>query len=84
MKLSKVFNFANKQLRTTGTPDEPWFCGKDFANILRYSDPLSALRDIIKDKNKAPYSKIIDKIRIGETPALKYNEANLYAFIKYN
>lgn len=35
----KQFNFENNQVRTLLINDEPWFVGKDVAEILGYSNP---------------------------------------------
>lgn len=39
----KQFNFENNQVRTLLINDEPWFVGKDVAEILGYSNPRDAL-----------------------------------------
>ena len=38
-----VFNFENKEVRTLLIDNEPWFVGKDVADILGYLKPLDAI-----------------------------------------
>lgn len=47
--------FENKEfgeIRTVVKDGEPWFVGKDVAEILGHSNPQRALRDYIDDDDK--------------------------------
>jgi hypothetical protein len=35
---------VNKVVRTIGTNDEPWFCGRDVCDILEYNNYRKAIR----------------------------------------
>jgi len=47
-KILKVFNFDNKNIRTIGTCDNPWFVVKDICDILDLKKIDSAIRNIPK------------------------------------
>ena len=47
----KQFNFENNQVRTLLINDEPWFVGKDVAEILGYSNPRDALSKHVDSEN---------------------------------
>ena len=40
------------EVRTLIIDNEPWFVGKDVADILGYTNPQKALRDHIDDEDK--------------------------------
>lgn len=48
----QLFEFENQKVRTLKIDDEPYFVGKDVANILGYSNPNKALRDHIDAEDK--------------------------------
>lgn len=41
----QLFNFEGNEVRTLKINDEPYFVGKDVANILGYSNTRKALQD---------------------------------------
>lgn len=45
-----VFNFQGNGVRELNIDGEPWFVGKDVANILRYSNTSKALKDHVDEK----------------------------------
>ena len=63
----KQFNFENNQVRTLLINDEPWFVGKDVAEILGYSNPRDALSK--HDGNK------------GNPNLTIINESGVYALV---
>lgn len=66
--------FLNQyNIRITGTPDDPWFCGKDVAIILGYKNANQAIRKNVRDKHRKSFSEIRG---VWKTP-LSYNQANL-------
>ncbi len=72
--LSSAFNFGKKQLRVYGTPDKPWFCGKDVCEILEYKRPTDAVNEHVDNE----YIKVLsDIMKVGKTPSLKGNLKNL-------
>lgn len=75
----KQFNFENNQVRTLLINDEPWFVGKDVAQILGYSNPRDALSKHVENEDKDSVA-IRDSIgRMQKTPII--NESGVYALI---
>lgn len=52
MKQIQNFNFNELQVRTVLIDDEPWFVGKDVAEILGYSNTKDALLKHVDDEDK--------------------------------
>lgn len=48
----QLFAFEGKQVRTLEIKNEPWFIGKDVAEILSYSDTNQAIRKHVDDADK--------------------------------
>ena len=48
----QLFAFKNKRIRTLIFNNEPWFIGKDVADILGYSNPRDALSKHVDDEDK--------------------------------
>ena len=48
--VTKEFLFNDQQVRTVVRDGEPWFVGKDVADILGYSDTAQAVRKRIDDE----------------------------------
>lgn len=74
----EVFNFESKEVRTLLIDNEPWFVGKDVAEVLGYSDPNKAIRSHVDDDDKG-----VDKM---DTPGgvqnfILINESGLYSLI---
>lgn len=81
----QLFKFKNKDVRTLQIDGEPWFVGKDIAQILDYTNPSKAIRDHIADEDKlmgvqnvTPY--IVDTQGRKQYPTL-INESGLYSLI---
>jgi prophage antirepressor-like protein len=86
------YDFEGAKIRIVGTPDTPWFCGKDVANILEYKDTDQALRKHVRDRNKKKLIEILDISRpviltgleeftSNELEMIYINEAGLYSLI---
>ena len=75
----QLFNFENNQVRTLLINDEPWFVGKDVAEILGYSNPRDALSKHvdIEDKN----SVAIHDGNKGNPNLTIINESGVYALV---
>lgn len=52
MNEMKIFNFEDNEVRTQTINGEPWFVGKDVADILGYSNPAKAISDHVDDEDK--------------------------------
>ena len=48
----QLFNFKGNQVRTVLIEDEPYFIGKDVADILGYSRTTKAIQDHVEDEDK--------------------------------
>lgn len=70
--IQKTFDFnitnnTNKQVRIIGSIDNPWFCGKDVATILGYSEPKSAIKQLIDIDDKLPLRSILSGCDLSPT-----------------
>lgn len=75
----QLFNFNGNQVRTVLIEDEPYFIGKDVADILGYSRTTKAIQDHVEDEDK-DVVPIQDSIgRKQATPII--NESGLYSLI---
>lgn len=75
----KLFNFEEHEVRTLLINDEPWFVGKDVAEILGYERPTKAVNDHV-DSEDIDAVPIQDSIgRMQNTPII--NESGLYSLI---
>ena len=73
--------FANDQLgevRTLTKDGEPWFVGKDVADILGYSDTAQAVRKHIDDEDKGVVEMTTPG---GKQNMVIINESGLYSLI---
>ena len=50
--MNEIFNFNGKQVRTIILDSEPFFVGKDVADILGYSRADNAIRSHVDDDDK--------------------------------
>lgn len=65
-------------VRTLTINDEPWFVGKDVAEILGYSNPLKAIRTHVDDEDKG----VNDLVTPGGVQQITFiNESGLYSLI---
>ena len=78
MKELQNFNFNNLPVRTVLVNDEPWFVGKDVADILGYSNSRKALRDHVDDEDKG----VTKSDTLGGNQNITIiNESGLYSLI---
>lgn len=75
----KQFNFENNQVRTLLINDEPWFVGKDVAEILGYSNPRDALSKHVDSEDKN--SVAIHDGNKGNPNLTIINESGVYALV---
>lgn len=74
----QLFEFENQKVRTLKIDDEPYFVGKDVANILGYSNPNKALRDHIDAEDKRGEQIVTPS---GNQVTIVINESGLYSLI---
>ena len=81
--MEKLKLFENPEfgtMRTIVIDDEPWFVGKDAADILGYSNPRKAIIDHVDDDDKTDGVTIRDSIGREQKPVC-INESGLYSLI---
>lgn len=72
------FNFNSLPVRTVLVNDEPWFVGKDVADILGYSNSRKALSDHVDDEDKG----VTKSDTLGGNQNITIiNESGLYSLI---
>lgn len=76
----QLFTFEGNEVRTLKFDDEPYFVGKDVANILGYSNTRKALQDHVDLEDKKDGVTIRDSIGRNQKPTV-INESGLYSLI---
>lgn len=72
--------FSNMEFGTVRVLEingEPWFVGKDVAEVLGYSNPQKAVRDHIDDDDKT----LNESFTVNGTQGVLINESGLYSLI---
>ena len=77
--------FSNEEfgeIRTVAIDGEPWFVGKDVAEILGYANPNEAISDHVDDEDKLN-SKTLSSFsaNLGQRGGWLINESGLYSLI---
>ncbi len=75
----QIFEFDQKEIRTIVKDNQPWFVGKDVAEVLGYTRTTKAINDLVdlEDKDEVPIQDSIG--RLQKTPII--NESGLYSLI---
>lgn len=74
----QIFNNAEfGSIRTLIINDEPYFVGKDVAEILGYTNPQKAIRDHIDEEDKT----LNESFTVNGTKGILINESGLYSLI---
>lgn len=79
--MNNIEIFRNEQfgeVRTTIINNEPWFVGKDVAEILGYTNPSKALIDHVDDEDKLNNESLSS---LGQRGGWFINESGLYSLI---
>ena len=75
----QIFNSPEfGQVRTIQQNGEPWFVGKDVAEILGYTNPSKALVDHVDDEDKLNNDSLSS---LGQRGGWLINESGLYSLI---
>ncbi|TYQ79111.1 phage antirepressor KilAC domain-containing protein [Enterococcus faecium] len=77
MNTPQIFNFEQNEVRTVLVNDEPYFVGKDIAEILGYSNTPKAIRDHVDEEDKTQN----DSFTVNGTALVLINESGLYSLI---
>ncbi len=72
-----AYYFNSQEVRTTEINGEPYFVGKDVAEILGYSNPQKAIRDHIDEEDKT----LNESFTVNGTMGVLINESGLYSLI---
>lgn len=78
--ISTFNNPAFGSVRAVSVNDEPYFVGRDVAEILGYSNPRKAIGDHVDDEDKTDGVTIRDSIGREQKPII-INESGLYSLI---
>ncbi|MGG2943021.1 BRO family protein [Bacillus safensis] len=78
-QLQQIFNYQDQEVRTVIQDGQPFFIGKDVADILGYSNPRKALIDHVDTEDKDGVT-IRDAIGRQQTMTA-INESGLYSLI---
>lgn len=74
----QIFNNAEfGSVRTIVIDGEPFFVGKDIAEVLGYSNPQKALRDHVDEEDKT----VNDSFTVNGTKGILINESGLYSLM---
>ena len=71
------FIFEGQKLRVNGDFSCPWFCGKDVAKILGYSNPNNAIACNIDHEDKTYLGILITKVSFSKGYPTTYNKNEL-------
>lgn len=81
-----VWNYNNSEVRTVTVNNEPWFVGKDVADILGYSNSSKAVSTHVDNEDKQ--FLMIDiadsqngNVPVGQSKTAIINESGLYSLI---
>jgi anti-repressor protein len=77
MELQIYKNAEFGSVRTTTIGGQPYFVGKDVADILGYTNPQKALRDHVDEEDKT----LNESFTVNGTMAILINESGLYSLI---
>ena len=73
-----IFNYEGADIRTVAIEGEPWFVGKDVAEVLGYVNPQKAVRDHVDDEDRGVNEMVTPG---GRQPVPIINESGLYSLI---
>lgn len=79
MNTPQIFNFEQNEVRTILVNDEPYFVGKDVADVLGYSNTAKAIRDHVDIEDRR--SERIVHPSGGAQDSVVINESGLYSLI---
>lgn len=75
--MNEIFNFYGQEVRTLTIDDEPWFVGKDVADILGYQNGSRDINRHVDDEDRQNYQNGT----FGNRGVTVINESGLYSLI---
>jgi prophage antirepressor-like protein len=85
--INELFKYNSKSIRVIGTPDKPWFCGKDICGVLVYEKERDAITLHVDQENITSLKDLTARISGGrkytasDLRMLYINEPGLYELI---
>ena len=77
-----VFNYESSEVRTLEIDGEPWFVGKDVAEILGYSNTNEVIQEHIDTEDKLNSKTLLScDLDLGQRGGWLINESGLYSLI---
>lgn len=73
----KAFDYNGQEVRTVEMNGQPWFAGKDVAEVLGYANPQKAIRDHVDEEDRT----VNDSFTVHGTPIALINESGLYSLV---
>ena len=74
----QIFNFDGSQVRTFLINEEPYFVGKDVAQILGYQNLSKAIKDHVDDEDKL---NNVSLSSLGQRGGWLINESGVYSLV---
>ncbi|WP_434785367.1 phage antirepressor [Lactobacillus iners] len=74
----QIFNFENNEIRALNVGGQPYFVGKDVADILGYTNSSKALADHVDEEDKLNNESLVS---LGQRGGWLINESGLYSLI---
>lgn len=74
----QIFNFDGSQVRTFLINEEPYFAGKDVAEILGYQNSSKAIKDHVDDEDKL---NNVSLSSLGQRGGWLINESGVYSLV---
>ncbi|HEU9900363.1 TPA: hypothetical protein VW502_001034 [Streptococcus pneumoniae] len=81
--MNEIFNFHGQEVRTLTIDDEPWFVGKDVADILGYANSRKAIFDHVDDDDKTDGVTIRDAMGRNQNPIIILPKKHADAALAY-
>ena len=75
--MNEIYNFHGQEVRTLTIENEPWFVGKDVADILGYVNSKDALRRHVDEDDK----EVVKHDHLSSQAMTIINESGLYSLI---
>jgi prophage antirepressor-like protein len=89
-EIINVFNYEDKKIRVAGTALEPWFCGKDIAEILGYKNPTASIGKHVDTDDKMTYESLLEvcpnqtyleQANKNDLKSIYINESGVYSLV---
>ena len=79
INVMRTLTFGSSTLQIHGTPDVPWFNGREIASILGYSNYWDAIKRHVDEEDKFDLETLISKVLVFHEDPEKLNKNDLSA-----